>query len=161
MYRKETIKGRLDLFRQKVYLTIYGVNTPAGKAFDVVLLVLILLSVFTITLETVEGVNQVFHRELYVLEWVFTILFTLEYILRIFVSNKPLKYIFSFYGIIDFLSILPMFTSIFLSGSHVLSSLRILRLLRLFRIFRLMEFMQESSKLKLALLASRAKITPY
>lgn len=161
MYRKENLKGKLDLFRQKAYLIIYGVNTPAGKAFDVGLLVLILLSVFTITLETVEGVNRVFHRELYVLEWIFTILFTLEYLLRIFVSKKPLKYIFSFYGIIDLLSILPMFTSIFLSGSHVLSSLRILRLLRLFRIFKLMEFMQESSKLKLALLASRAKIMVF
>jgi voltage-gated potassium channel len=154
-------KSKLELFKQKVYIIIYGVNTPAGKIFDVGLLIMILLSVFTIMLETVEGVDQVFHKELSILEWVFTFLFSLEYALRIFVSKKPLKYIFSFYGIIDLLSILPMFFSIFFSGSQVLSGLRILRLLRLFRVFRLMEFMEESSKLKVALLASRAKIMVF
>lgn len=155
------LKSGLDLFRQKLYIIIYGVNTPAGKAFDISLLVVILLSVFTIMLETVEGVNARFHSELVVLEWLFTILFSLEYALRIFVSKKPFKYIFSFYGIIDLLSILPMFLSLFVSGSHILSSFRILRLLRLFRVFRLMEFMEESSKLKVALLASRAKIMVF
>ncbi|RZK72835.1 MAG: ion transporter, partial [Pedobacter sp.] len=155
------LKSRLDLFRQKLYIIIYGVNTPAGKAFDVGLLIVILLSVFTIMLETVEGVNSSFHNELMVLEWLFTITFTLEYIIRIFISKKPFRYIFSFYGIIDLLSILPMFLSLFISGSHILSSFRILRLLRLFRVFRLMEFMEESSKLKVALLASRAKIMVF
>lgn len=154
-------KSKLDVFRQKVYIIIYGVNTPAGKAFDVGLLVAILLSVFTIMAETMEGIDHIYHKALIVLEWIFTIIFTLEYALRIFVSKKPLKYIFSFYGIIDLLSILPMFLSIFISGSHILSSLRILRLLRLFRVFRLMEFMQESAKLKVALLASRAKILVF
>lgn len=155
------VKSRLDFFRQKLYIIIYGVNTPAGKAFDVGLLIVILLSVFTIMLETVEGVNVRFHNELVVLEWLFTIAFTLEYIIRIFISNRPFKYIFSFYGIIDLLSILPMFLSLFISGSNILSSFRILRLLRLFRVFRLMEFMEESSKLKVALLASRAKIMVF
>lgn len=154
-------KSKLERFKQKVYIIIYGMNTPLGKAFDIGLLIVILLSVFTIMLETVEGVDQKFHKELILLEWLFTIVFTLEYALRIFVSKKPLKYIFSFYGIIDLLSILPMFLSIFIKGSHILSSLRILRLLRLFRVFRLMEFMQESSKLKVALLASRAKIMVF
>lgn len=154
-------KNRLDVFRQKVYIIIYGVNTPMGKAFDVGLLIAILLSVFTIMAETVEGINDLYHRELLILEWIFTIVFTLEYALRIFVSKKPIKYIWSFYGIIDLISILPMFLSIFIKGSHILSSFRILRLLRLFRVFRLMEFMQESSKLKVALLASRAKILVF
>ena len=158
---EEQNKSKMDLFRQRMYIIIYGVNTPAGKAFDIGLLFAILLSVVTIMLETVEGVNLKFHKELIVLEWIFTILFTLEYGLRIFVSKKPMKYIFSFYGIIDLLSILPMFSSLLLSGSHVLSSLRILRLLRLFRVFRLVEFVQESSKLKVALLASRAKILVF
>lgn len=157
----EGSKSKMDLFRQKVYIIIYGVNTPAGKTFDVGLLIMILLSVFTIMLETVEGIDHIYHKELIVLEWIFTIIFTLEYVLRIFVSKKPLKYIFSFYGIIDLLSILPMFLSIFIKGSHILSSLRILRLLRLFRVFRLMEFMEESSRLKVALLASRAKIMVF
>lgn len=154
-------KTKLDVFRQKVYIIIYGVNTPAGKAFDVGLLIAILLSVFTIMAETVEGINQSFHRELIILEWIFTIIFTLEYLLRIFVSNRPLKYIFSFYGIIDIISILPMFFSIYYAGSHILSSFRILRLLRLFRVLRLVEFIEESSKLKVALLASRAKILVF
>ena len=154
-------KSRVDLFRQKVYIIIYGVNTPAGKAFDIGLLVAILLSVFTIMLETVEGVDYIYHRELVILEWIFTTVFTLEYALRIFVSKKPVKYIFSFYGLIDLLSILPMFLSVFIKGSHILSSFRILRLLRLFRVFGLMEFMRESSKLKVAILASRAKIMVF
>src|SRR5690606_6516231 len=84
-------KSKLDLFKQKVYIIIYGVNTRAGKAFDVGLLIAIMLSVFTIMLETVEGVDVIFHKELVILEWIFTILFTLEYALRIFVSKKPLK----------------------------------------------------------------------
>ena len=154
-------KSRLDLIRQRLYIIIYGVNTPAGKAFDIGLLIVILLSVFTIMAETVEGIDSQFHKELIVLEWIFTVLFTTEYLVRIFVSKKPLRYIFSFYGIIDLLSILPMFFSLFLAGSHILSSFRILRLLRLFRVFRLIEFMEESSRLKVALLASRAKIMVF
>lgn len=154
----ENPKSKLDLFRQKIYIIIYSVNTPLGKAFDVGLLIAILLSVFTIMAETVVGIYHTYHKELIVLERIFTIIFTLEYVLRIFVSKKPLKYIFSFYGIIDLLSILPMFLSIFTKGSHILSSLRILRLLRLIRVFRLIEFVEESARLKVALMASRAKI---
>lgn len=154
-------KTKLDVLRQRLYIIIYGVNTPAGKAFDIGLLVAILFSVFTIMAETVEGIDQKFHKELIVLEWIFTIVFTLEYAVRIFVSKKPWRYIFSFYGIIDLISILPMFVSIFIAGSHILSSFRILRLLRLFRVFRLMEFIEESARLKVALLASRAKIMVF
>ncbi|MBX3238865.1 MAG: ion transporter [Chitinophagaceae bacterium] len=157
----DRFKSRLDLLRQKIYIVIYGVNTPAGKAFDVGLLFFILLSVLVIMLETIEGIDVIFHRELIVLEWIFTIIFSIEYALRIFCSKKPLKYIFSFYGIIDLLSILPMFLSVFLAGSNVLSSFRILRLLRVFRVLKLMDFIQESSKLKVALLASRAKIIVF
>lgn len=154
-------KSKLDVLRQRLYIIIYGVNTPAGKAFDIGLLVAILFSVFTIMAETVEGIDQKFHKELIVLEWIFTIVFTLEYAVRIFVSKKPWRYIFSFYGIIDLISILPMFVSIFIAGSHILSSFRILRMLRLFRVFRLMEFIEESARLKVALLASRAKIMVF
>lgn len=156
--RKES---RIDAFRRKVYIIIYGVNTPAGKAFDIILLCLIILSVLVIMMETVKGVDLIFHEQLVILEWIFTILFSIEYALRIFCSNKPLRYIFSFYGIIDLLSILPMFLSVILTGSNVLSNFRILRLLRVFRILKLMDFVQESSKLKVALLASRAKIVVF
>src|SRR5690606_19996944 len=154
-------KRKLNLIRQKLYIIIYGVNTPAGKASDIGLLVAILLSVFTSMAETIEGIDLRLHRALSVREWIFTVLFTIEYLTRIFVSKKLLRYIFSFYGIIDLLSILPMFFSLFLAGSHILSSFRILRLLRLFRVFRLIEFMEESSRLKVALLASRAKIMVF
>lgn len=157
----EKYKSKLDLFRQKIYIIIYGVNTPAGKAFDIALLFFILLSVLVIMLETIQGVDVIFHKQLVVLEWVFTTIFSIEYVLRIFCSKKPLKYIFSFYGIIDLLSILPAYFSLFLAGSNVLSSFRILRLLRIFRVLKLMDFIQESSKLKVALLASRAKIIVF
>ncbi len=157
----DKFKSELDLLRQKIYIIIYGVNTPAGKAFDVGLLFFILLSVLVIMLETIKGIDVIFHRELVILEWIFTITFSLEYVLRIFCSKKPWKYIFSFYGIIDLLSILPVYSSFFLAGSNVLSSFRILRLLRVFRVLKLMNFIQESSKLKVALLASRAKIIVF
>jgi voltage-gated potassium channel len=158
---KSIPKTKLDRFKQEVYIIIYGVNTPMGKAFDVGLLIAILLSVATIMAETVEGIDRKYHKLLMVLEWIFIVVFTLEYGLRIFVSKKPIKYIFSFYGIIDLLSVLPMFLALFISGSHILGSLRILRLLRLFRVLGLMEFMEESSKLKIALMASRAKILVF
>ncbi len=154
-------KSKLDTIRQKIYIVIYGVNTPAGKLFDLALLFFILLSVIVIMLETVPGFGSRFHNELIILEWIFTILFTLEYFLRIFCTNKPLKYIFSFYGIIDLLSILPMFLSFFFVGSNVLSSVRTLRLLRLFRVLKLFKFIDEATKLKIALLQSRAKITVF
>lgn len=154
-------KSTLDLLKQKIYIIIYGVNTPLGKAFDILLLFLILLSSLVIILETIEGVDVVYHKQLIVLEWIFTILFTLEYILRLFSRKHPFRYIFSFYGIIDLLSILPMFLSFFVTGSNVLSSLRILRMLRLFRVFRMGEFVEESTKLRAALFASRTKIMVF
>lgn len=154
-------KSRLDTIRQKIYIVIYGVNTPAGKLFDLALLFFIVLSVVTIMLETVPSISSRFHDELIVLEWVFTGLFTLEYLLRIFSTNKPLKYIFSFYGIIDLLAILPMYLSFFFVGSNVFSSIRTLRLLRLFRILKLFKFIDEARKMKIALLESRTKITVF
>src|SRR5690606_40327108 len=105
-------KNKLDLLRQKIYIIIYGINTPAGRAFDIALLFLIFLSVFVIMLETVKGVDVILHQELIVIEWIFTIIFSIEYALRIFSSRKPLRYIFSFYGIIDLISLLPMFLSL-------------------------------------------------
>jgi len=154
-------KSRLNAIRQRIFIAIYGVNTPGGKLFDLVLLVFIILSVGVIMLETVPSFDQRFHKELFVLEWVFTILFTLEYGLRIFSTNKPIKYIFSFYGIIDLLAILPMYISFFVVGSNIFSSVRTLRLLRLFRILKLIKFIDEATRLKIALLQSRAKITVF
>lgn len=154
-------KSKLDTIRQKIYIVIYGVNTPSGKLFDIALLFFIILSVVVIMLETIPSIDIRFHKELHILEWIFTVLFTLEYALRIICTKKPVKYIFSMYGIIDLLAVLPMYLSFFIVGSNVLSSIRALRLLRLFRILRLIKFIEESTRLKIALLQSRAKITVF
>lgn len=154
-------KSQFELWRQNMYIIIYGTNTKAGRLFDVALLWLILLSVVLVMLESVREVDQRFHMPLLVLEWVVTVLFTIEYILRVICINKPFRYIFSFYGIIDLLSILPMYLSFFFTGTHVLASIRSLRLLRVFRILKLMRFLGEAKQLREALKASRTKITVF
>ncbi|NCT19061.1 MAG: ion transporter [Flavobacteriia bacterium] len=151
-------KSKIDILRQKIYIIIYGTSTPAGKLFDLVLLVLILLSVLVVMLETVSGFDTKYHREIKILEWIFTISFTIEYILRIFSTKKPWKYIFSFYGIIDLVAILPMYLSFFFVGGNVIASVRALRLLRIFRILNINQYIGESNKLKSALRDSKAKI---
>jgi voltage-gated potassium channel len=140
---------------------IYGTNTRAGKLFDIFLLIFILLSVLAVMLESVQEIDAKYHKALIVAEWIFTILFTIEYILRIFSTKKPWKYIFSFYGVIDLLAILPMYLSFFITGSNLLASIRALRLLRLFRVLKLAQFVGEATSLKSALRASRAKITVF
>ncbi|HZH70169.1 MAG TPA: ion transporter [Flavobacteriaceae bacterium] len=154
-------KTKIQTLRQKLYIIIYGTNTPAGKLFDVALLFFIILSVAAVMFETVSDVDIRYHQELVILEWIFTILFTLEYILRIISTDKPWKYIFSFYGIIDLLAILPMYLSFFISGSNILASIRALRLLRLFRVMKLMQFVGEATRLKNALRESRNKIIVF
>jgi voltage-gated potassium channel len=129
--------------------------------FDLVLLFIILLSVMLVLLETVENIDKRFHDILIVAEWVITIFFTFEYFLRIISTRKPLQYIFSFYGLIDLISILPMYLSFFIPNTKILSVVRALRLLRLFRILNLGNFTGQATELKLALNASRTKITVF
>lgn len=157
----EEPKSNLDRIRQRIYIVIYGTNTPAGKFFDVFLLLFILLSVAAVMFESVKEIDSRFHLLLIVAEWFFTIIFSIEYFLRIFSTKKPWKYIFSFYGIIDLLAILPMYLSFFITGSNLLTSVRALRLLRLFRVLKLANFVGEASNLKKALKESRAKITVF
>lgn len=154
-------KTNIEKIRQSLYIVIYGTNTRAGKLFDIFLLIFILLSVVVVMLESVSEIDKKYHSLLLAAEWFFTILFTVEYILRIFSSNKPWSYIFSFYGIIDLLAILPMYLSFFFTGSNLLTSVRALRLLRLFRVLKLGHFIGEASNLKAALKASRAKIIVF
>lgn len=137
---------------------IYEAETPIGKMFDLVLLILIVLSVIFVMLESVSSIDTQFHEVLYIGEWVITIFFTFEYIARIITVKKPFRYIFSFYGIIDFLSTIPLYLSFILSGSSALLTVRALRLLRIFRILKITRYIGESNKLKRALLHSRAKI---
>ena len=112
-------------------------------------------------LESVESIDNKYHDALYVGEWIITILFSIEYILRVISIKKPTRYIFSFYGIIDFLSTIPIYISFFFAGSQGLVALRALRLLRIFRILKLARYIGASNKLMLALRASKAKIAVF
>ncbi|NDP26569.1 MAG: ion transporter [Flavobacterium sp.] len=154
-------KSKLDILRQRIHIIIYGTDTVAGRLFDLILLGLILLSVFLVMLETVKGFDAKYHHELIILEWIITGFFTLEYLLRIATTNSPRKYIFSFFGIIDLLAILPMYLSFFFVGSRVFSIIRALRLLRLFKILNHPKFTGQSVHLLKALQASRGKITVF
>ncbi|MEC5165482.1 voltage-gated potassium channel [Flavobacterium sp. PL11] len=154
----EKIKSKFDIFRQKVNIIIYGTNTVSGRLFDLVLLGVILTSVIAVMLETVQGFDVKYHKELIIIEWIITIFFTIEYILRIISIKKPIKYIFSFYGIVDLLATLPMYLSLFYLGTSVLTVLRAVRLLRLFKILKYKQFTNQSINLKEALAASKGKI---
>lgn len=155
------IKSKYDLLRQRIYITIYGSSTFAGKLFDLVLLGVILLSVLLVMLESVERLDAKYHSFILISEWIITITFTLEYLLRIISNRKPFNYIFSFYGIVDLISILPMYLSLFIPGSRILSVIRALRLLRLFGILNLVHFTGQESQLKLAIKASKTKIIVF
>jgi voltage-gated potassium channel len=132
-----------------------------GKLFDVVLLILILASIILVMLESVTSIDLKYHNILYIGEWIITIFFTLEYILRIITVKKPSKYIFSFYGIIDFLSTIPLYLSFIFVGSNYLLTVRALRLLRVFRILKVTRYIGEANKLSKALKDSRAKILVF
>lgn len=155
------VKSLFERFRQKSHIIIYGTNTFSGRLFDLLLLGLILLSVILVMLETVQGFDVKYHKELVFLEWAITVFFTLEYILRIVSINKPFKYIFSFYGIIDLIAVLPMYLSLFITGTSVLTIVRAFRLLRLFKILNHPKFTGQSLHLKEAMIESRGKIVVF
>jgi voltage-gated potassium channel len=148
-------------FKHRLHEVIYEADTKGGKLFDVVLLIAILASILFVMLESVQSINDEYGDLLNIAEWIITILFSVEYILRIIAIKKPWKYIFSFYGIIDFLSTIPKYLSLILVGSHNLAALRALRLLRVFRILKLARFIGASNRLLVALRASRAKIAVF
>ena len=140
---------------------IFESDTRPAKAFDVVLLVVILISVALVILESIPEINAKWGAELKVAEWAITLIFTTEYILRIIISTKPVKYIFSFFGIIDLLSVIPTYLSLFLVGAQGLIVIRALRLLRVFRILKLKRYTSESRIIMQALRASRIKISIF
>lgn len=148
-------------WRHRLHEIIYEADTPLGKLFDIVLVVLIVLSVILVMLESIKEVDEIYHQPLFYLEWFVTIFFTIEYFGRIISIKKPLKYIFSFYGIIDLLSTIPLYLSYLVAGSQVLLAVRAFRLLRIFRILKLVKFLGEASQLSAALKASRAKIAVF
>ncbi len=157
MIYKKT-KTSLDVLRKKINIIIYGTNTKAGRAFDLILLLIILLSVTVVMLETVHDFDVKYHKLILLLEWSITIFFTIEYFLRILAVDKPSKYIFSFYGIIDLVAILPMYLSLLTSGISLLTMIRAFRLIRLFKILNHPQFTGQSIHLVKALFASRGKI---
>ncbi|EDM43259.1 probable ion transporter [unidentified eubacterium SCB49] len=148
-------------WKSKLHTIIYEADSPMGKLFDVVLLIVILVSVIFVMLESVKGFPPEVYTLIHYGEWVITIFFTLEYIARIVTIKKPSQYIFSFYGIIDFLSTIPLYLSFFLVGSNVLLTVRALRLLRVFRILKITRYLGEANKLTKALKDSRPKILVF
>lgn len=148
-------------WRTKLHELIYEADTKQGKAFDVLLLILILASIALVMLESVNSIDVKYHDLLYIGEWIITVFFTFEYIARIITVKKPTSYIFSFYGVIDFLSTIPLYLSFFIVGSNALLTVRALRLLRIFRILKIARYVGESNKLTKAIKDSRAKISIF
>ncbi len=147
-----------NITKKEIYRIIFKADTPAGKKFDIWLLVLIGLNLLVIMLDSFEAVHANMRWVLKIIEWLFTIIFTLEYYLRIYCLQRPWKYVLSFYGIIDFLSIFPAYLSLLIPATQTLTVLRVLRTLRIFRIFNMQRFLHESFHLLNALRRSVAKI---
>ncbi len=147
--------------RERVHQIIFEHDTPAGKFFDVLLLIAIALSVLVVMLESVEPIKKSHGTELAVAEWVFTILFSLEYVLRLWCVDRPVRYARSFFGVIDLLSFLPTYLELIFAGSHYLTVVRVLRLLRVFRVLKMIRYMSEARVLLNALRASRPKIVVF
>ncbi len=150
-----------DKWRQKLQKIIFEVDTPAGKAFDLLLLGSILASVFAVVMESVASIRLRYGTFLLTVEWLFTLLFSVEYVLRIITVPKPVRYIFSFYGAVDLLAVLPTYLSLFIPGTQALLVVRALRLLRVFRILKLSHFLGEAKTLSTALRESARKITVF
>ncbi|MTB51240.1 ion transporter [Lewinella sp. W8] len=148
-------------FRKKVHEVLFETSTPIGRFFDLILLGFIILSMLIVIIETIPTIEKEYRQVLIVLEWMLTIAFTLEYILRIYTANFPWRYVRSFYGVIDLVSIIPTYLGLFLVGSHSLSIIRALRLLRVFRIFKLTKYLSQGKLIIEALKASRTKISVF
>ncbi len=147
--------------KNHLYEIVFEADTKAGKLFDIVLLIAILLSILLVMLESVSEINKKYSSLLKIAEWTITIIFTLEYFLRIAIIKKPFSYIFSLYGIIDLLSVIPSYLSLFIVGTHGFIVIRALRLLRIFRILKLSRYVSEGSVIISALKASRHKISVF
>ena len=148
-----------DSWQNKLHSVIYESNTTAGKAFDIALLILILASIVVVMLDSIKSLRLQYGELFFILEWAFTILFTIEYILRLICIKKPWRYVTSSLGIIDLLAIIPSYLSIFFMGAQSLLVFRALRLLRVFRIFKLTHFLSEMQFLGSAVRGSLKKIS--
>lgn len=151
----------LSRLRHSLHVVIDGTDTSMGKVFDLVLLIAILTSVAVVMLDSVLLFHMKFEKEFYYIEWFFTILFTIEYLLRLYAAPNRLRYMFSFYGVVDFLSIIPTYLSFFVVGVQPLLVVRFLRILRIFRILRMADYMQQAGFLAMALRSSKQKIIVF
>ena len=147
--------------RQKIHEIIFEADTTNGKLFDVILLVAILLSIIGVILESVDEIDKKYHELIMAFEWGFTILFTIEYFFRIYAVNRPLKYIFSFMGIVDLLAIIPTYLIFIFPAVHWMSVIRAIRLIRIFRIFKLSRYLRGAHTMQIALRSSRPKIIVF
>ena len=147
--------------RNKIFIIIFGTDTPAGKTFDVVLLWMIILSVTVVILESVSNLRNSYHEVFFTAEWFFTVIFSIEYLLRVYSSPRPLKYMTSFFGIIDLLAVLPTYAGLIVDQTTFLLTLRALRLLRMFRVFKLARYIKEATILVRALRLSVHKIVVF
>ncbi len=148
-------------WREQLRIVIFEADTAPGKTFDVALLLAISLSILAVMLESVRQIEQAYGAELRAVEWLFTGLFTVEYVLRLICVHRATRYARSFFGIVDLLAILPSFISLALPGSRSLLVLRGIRLLRIFRVFKLVRFLGEANVLRTALVASRHKVMVF
>jgi voltage-gated potassium channel len=151
----------MEKFKRRLYTIIFEADTWKGKLFDLTMIFVILLSILFVILESVEPINSRYHSALKVAEWVITVLFTLEYGLRIWVLEKPWKYVFSFYGLIDLMAVLPSYLGLIFVGGQSLMVIRALRLLRIFRILKLSRYTAAGRTLGKAMWASREKILVF
>lgn len=151
----------METTKNKLYEIIFEADTKAGRLFDLILLVVILVSVILVMFESVPSIASKYLHILKILEWIITAIFTVEYLLRIAIVKKPFSYIFSFYGIIDFLSVIPTYLSLIIVGSHSLVVIRMLRLIRIFRILKLTRYTNAGRTIVRAMWASREKISVF
>ena len=151
----------LSPWRESLNTIIFGAESPMGKAFDVVLIISIIASVITVMLSSVVSIHQRYAHILFIIEWSFTLLFTVEYILRLICVRKPWLYCRSFFGLVDLLSIVPTYLGLLFPGIKYMLVIRILRLLRVFRILKLTEYMSEANVLLDALSNSRRKVLVF
>lgn len=151
----------MHTLRERIRIVIFEAETPAGRFFDLSLLVAIVGSVLAVSLDSVESIRKDAGDALFVLEWFFTIAFTIEYLLRLYCIDKPVRYARSFFGIVDLLAILPTYLSFLIPGAQGLAVIRVIRLLRVFRVLKLARFLGEANILTQALHSSRHKVTVF
>jgi len=154
-------KSSFTRWRLKFHEVIFETDTPAGKTFDILLIIIILLSVIVVMFDSVKAINKSFGNLLYVMEWIFTILFTVEYLFRLACIGRTMMYASSFFGIIDLVAIIPTYISLIFPGTQYFLVIRLLRILRVFRVLKLVQYLGETKLMIQALKASRRKITVF